>query len=64
MHDRAFMRFAGTRLRGMLSKWWLILLIICHGACFEVPTEWRAAIQKICRAAEKSVFLHPSSDTQ
>ena len=41
-----------------------MLTIICCGACFETPEEWREAIQSICKAAEASVFPHPSSDAQ
>ena len=33
-----------------------ILLILCYGACFDVPTEWREEIKKICKVAENSVF--------
>lgn len=48
----------------MLTKALIVFICLCFGACFEVPEEWREEIQRICKAAENSVYPHPSTDMQ
>ena len=48
----------------MLITWWLLLTLIACGAGFNVPLEWREAINALCLAAEKGVYARPSPDAQ